>query len=83
MNIINGTPMDKQRFLLFITWNLPLTKTVNISEFCNVIENNLKLSVPNLNEFRHLSWWFKYDYKKLLDRLTEDQLSVVIYYFTY
>lgn len=73
--------ITQTQFINFITGNLPNSKEVPISHFCNIIENNLKITGDWIREYRHLVGSIKYDYRKLFNNLSEWQKSVIYFYF--
>ena len=52
----------------FLSWNLPNTTTIPIAEFCNLLEQNIGYEWP-LSRYKHLYWWFEFDYRNLLKEL--------------
>lgn len=74
--------MNKSEFINFITGNMPNSKPVQISEFCNIVENNLWIQNDQYIYFRHLFWSIKFEYRKLLNTFSDNQLQVIVFYFT-
>lgn len=65
--------MNLRRLAKFFTWDIPNSKTILISDFVDILENNLKIDDKSLNEWRHKSGAVVSDYLSLLKHLEEKE----------
>lgn len=62
----------------YFSWKLPNSEKIKISEFCKILENNLKI---NTWKFQYIYWSIEKDYKDLFNSFSEKELNIIIDYY--
>ena len=75
--------INEERLINYLTWYLPNSKEIKISDFCSILENNLSIDWDWMNKFRNLSWSIRSDYRRLFENLNTNQKITIWKYFVY
>lgn len=68
--------MMRKKIINYLTGKLPNSKSINISDFCLVLEINIWLDIDT-RPFRYLHGSYTHDYNNLISKLSDFQIEVI------